>query len=1148
MADIDDLCGRVLGEFVLRERLGQGGFGNVYRADQPALGRAAVVKVLRRPAPRDDVTVQRFAREALLASQLDHPYAAHVYAFGTEDDGLVWIAMELIQGVTLSRWLAEHGCMPPEQFVPFFERLAEVVHVAHERRIVHRDLKPSNVMLIERAGQLLPKLLDFGVAALLDGVALPHLAAAEALVVLDETPRELATAVGTDGVTTARMRPSAPTGGRAGHRLTRASAAVGSPPYMAPEQWEGAEVAPAMDLYALGVLAYEALTGRRPFVAKTVAAYADLHRRAPVPALGNDLAELDATFRRALAKRPGDRFRSALEFSTVLRLDLERRMMTRITTAARQWHEHGRPPTLLWRDDVLVELERWMEHSARADTLSGVDVDFVDACLERAVNQVEAAQRLAVWRRRISIAAAIAAAAAIVGVFQFRAIYDARVARQVAAETAIQAEVEQGRAALLHDDLVEAQQHLAEAVRRGDHTPATRFMLARANAPIHAELARFSASSGRIWSAVWSADARRILTTDDRAAQIWDVNERRLVATLLHGDTVYSALFDGDRILTAGGDGSVRVWDAATGAPVQALRHARADRKATHYFAIAASAQTIAAIDTLGEIVHVWDTTGTPVAELAIGGGGWPALAFSSDGRWLATTGGRDVSVFDARTWKRAQVIPGPRTRAIAWDPGGLRLLTATTDGDASIWQIPDRRRLRHLREIGEPIDAAAWSPNGGLVVVAGREGAEQVFDAGTGRIVSQSNALHGKVLQIEFDHGSRLLAAAGAGGAVAISDALTGMPVTVLSGPGNLVRTAHFAPDSSRVLGASWDGTARIWDTAAPYKRWSSTPVAEDCGVVTSLVPDGRYVAVPCPGHPTRVWDTAGGALMAELPTIAAPDGDFAPPLPAVTTGGTSAAIARGDNVDLYALPGSVLLRSVPHAAAVSAIAFSSAGELVSGDVAGVVLRTGAGAEPVRVARGLAGIDAVALLADGRALVTAGNVIHVLAANGATVAELDAGTRMAQLRPSPDGRRLVTISTAQNVASPCLWDIERYRLIGRLDGHRGRVFAARWIAENRILSAGGDGTVRMWDSTGASIAVFRGGGRFLADATLSPHGDFVLGGGADGLLRVWDVKTARPLWTTPAHKSAVIGLRWDGEDVITRGFAGDVSRWRLSN
>src|SRR5215510_3231995 len=158
-----DLAGRRLGQFVLRDQIGEGGYGVAYRGEQPLLERDVVVKVLHERR-RNDVAEARFLREAQLASRLDHPYAAHVYDSAVEEDGLFWIAMELVHGSTLADWLKTRGPMPLDQFVPFFECVAQVVHAAHERGIVHRDLKPSNVMVIEHGGRLFPKLLDFGIA------------------------------------------------------------------------------------------------------------------------------------------------------------------------------------------------------------------------------------------------------------------------------------------------------------------------------------------------------------------------------------------------------------------------------------------------------------------------------------------------------------------------------------------------------------------------------------------------------------------------------------------------------------------------------------------------------------------------------------------------------------------------------------------------------------------------------------------------------------------------------------------------------------------------------------------------------------------------------------------------------------------------
>ena len=337
MVDTDALCGRTLGEFVLRERIAEGGFGAVYRCEQPLLGREAVVKVLHHALRDSEVVLQRFMREAQLASRLDHPYAAHIYAFGVDkDDGLFWIAMELVHGVALDRWLRDRGPLPLGVLVPLFERVAEVVQTAHERGIVHRDLKPSNIMVVERAGRLLPKLLDFGIAKMF-GPAVPTRAPAlvdASAVVADaatESPELQSPPLA--GAPSPRMpKPSevatlAPSAqpvaqDARGAPLTQANATIGSPPYMSPEQWTDATtVGPRSDLYALGVVAFEAITGRRPFSAPTVPALAFLHCNEAVPPLGDGFPPaLDRFFERAMAKRSEDRPATALELAATLRV------------------------------------------------------------------------------------------------------------------------------------------------------------------------------------------------------------------------------------------------------------------------------------------------------------------------------------------------------------------------------------------------------------------------------------------------------------------------------------------------------------------------------------------------------------------------------------------------------------------------------------------------------------------------------------------------------------------------------------------------------------------------------------------------------------------------------------------------------------
>lgn len=278
----DPLIGRTLGQFVLREQIGVGGFGTVYLADQPALHRQAVIKVPLLREVGDQAAVDRFLGEARLASSLDHPYAAHIYEFGAEPDGVLWIAMEFVDGTPLDAVLRQHGKLPLERFVPLLERICEVVQTAHDRGIVHRDLKPANVMVLFRAGRLLPKLLDFGIAKSMTAPSAPK-----------------------------RAVEGAP------ERLTL----LGSPRYMAPEQWFKPESAgPACDIYALGILSYEVLTGQPPYVGDDLEAIARAHASGRPPALPPEFpAELNSVIAKAMAKRPPQRFANPLELAAAFR-------------------------------------------------------------------------------------------------------------------------------------------------------------------------------------------------------------------------------------------------------------------------------------------------------------------------------------------------------------------------------------------------------------------------------------------------------------------------------------------------------------------------------------------------------------------------------------------------------------------------------------------------------------------------------------------------------------------------------------------------------------------------------------------------------------------------------------------------------------
>jgi serine/threonine-protein kinase len=785
-----DLTGRALGEFVLGEQLGEGGHGVVYRAHQPALARDVVIKVLRTQRRHSPIAQERFLREAQLASLLDHLYAAHVYAFGIDEpDGLMWIAMELVHGLTLQDWLAAHGPMPLDQLVSFMEHVAQVVNAAHQHGIVHRDLKPSNIMVIEHGGSLFPKLLDFGIAKAPPEIASLSMSPSASQLGNGEARRrgERATDTGSGAGNPNRVGP-----------LTKPGSGLGSSAYMAPEQWRDAwAVGAASDIYSLGVIIYRALAGKELFAGEHTGDYYRQHRDAQPPQLGGELAPVDRVLQRALAKSPTDRHASALELAADLRAALRASEREQLRAAAQQWDDRRRSPGLLWGREELPDLERWARRAP--GQLTALECSFVAASQRRA--------RGAQWRRR---ALALAAVAIVVVGLLYHSVMRARIAEAAAA----QAELEQGRSALLLG-IPDAARLLARAYHH-EAIPSTGFMLARALQPRLADLARLPASSGRMWSASFSPDGKQLLTSDDKNAQIWDVATARQLGTLLHGTTVYQAIYTGDgkQIVTAGDDGHVRVWSVEAGTLTRTLTFARDAGFTSRYgkLALDPEHELVAAIDISGDVTHVWNlTTGEPLAEVRNVRNYFPSVAFSGDRRWLVSTGGQDVQIIDTRAWRQSRVVRSADVRGLAASPISAQLLFGTASGEVAIFDLATGERVRHLRESGESVDAVAWSTDEHLVAAASREGTVEIWNTATGRRVSRFQARQAKIRALEFDPTAQLLLVAGTDGAVVIADVALGMPVSVLDGATKVVWTAHFDPSGRQVAGASWDGTAHI-------------------------------------------------------------------------------------------------------------------------------------------------------------------------------------------------------------------------------------------------------------------------------------------------------------------------------------------------
>jgi serine/threonine-protein kinase len=274
--------GRVLGgRYKLEQCIGSGGMGEIYRAKRMHIGDTVAVKVLRADVVENEKSRQRFYREARAAAMLHHPNAVVIHDFGEDDDGTAYIVMELLVGQSLRQVLIEQGSINAPRVYGIMRQACAALDAGHRNGIVHRDIKPDNIILLDsNDGVDHVKILDFGIAKVLDKA-------------LDTHSLE--------------------------QRLTNVGTVIGTPHYMAPEQCQGEEADARSDIYSLGVVLYELLTGVAPFVAKTPTGVAIKHvteKPRPLRELKPSLTEaVESVVLHALEKDPNARPQTTLELA-----------------------------------------------------------------------------------------------------------------------------------------------------------------------------------------------------------------------------------------------------------------------------------------------------------------------------------------------------------------------------------------------------------------------------------------------------------------------------------------------------------------------------------------------------------------------------------------------------------------------------------------------------------------------------------------------------------------------------------------------------------------------------------------------------------------------------------------------------------------
>jgi serine/threonine-protein kinase len=259
--------GTLVGEYSIDRVIGEGSFGKVYAATHPVIGKTVAVKVLALEHAHKPQQVSRFIEEARAVNRIRHKNIVDIFSFGQLPDGRHYFVMELLEGKTLGAYMEERGRLPVDEALPLLRKMARALDAAHAAGIAHRDLKPDNLMLLFDEDGITPKLLDFGIAKLMDDSQKAH--------------------------------------------RTATGVQMGTPLYMSPEQCRGQAVDHRTDMYSFGVLVHEMLSGRRLFDQPTVPEVMVAHMSQDPPRLSEIAADLppglDVPVLKLLAKDPAAR-------------------------------------------------------------------------------------------------------------------------------------------------------------------------------------------------------------------------------------------------------------------------------------------------------------------------------------------------------------------------------------------------------------------------------------------------------------------------------------------------------------------------------------------------------------------------------------------------------------------------------------------------------------------------------------------------------------------------------------------------------------------------------------------------------------------------------------------------------------------------